>query len=63
MAESYRGFLMDVSRTYSDMVPYLKGIHLMIDSWHPHWDEDDWKNTSTVEDRCEMAEQESLHDL
>jgi hypothetical protein len=31
--ESIRGFLVYVSRTYSEMVPYLKGIHLTLDSW------------------------------
>jgi hypothetical protein len=57
-AESYRGFLVDVSRTYSAMVPYLKGIHLTIDSWRPNRDEDGWKNTSTVKAACETMEQE-----
>jgi hypothetical protein len=31
--ESYLGFLIYVSRTYSSMVPYLKGIHLTLDIW------------------------------
>jgi hypothetical protein len=31
--ESIRGFLVYVSRTYPEMVPYLKGIHLTLDSW------------------------------
>jgi hypothetical protein len=57
-AESYQGFLVYVSQTYSVMVPYLKGIQMTIDSWRPHRDADGWKNTSTVEARCETAEQE-----
>jgi hypothetical protein len=31
--ESIWGFLVYVARTYSTMVPYLKGIHLTLDSW------------------------------
>jgi hypothetical protein len=30
--ESDRGFLIYVSKTYPSMVPYLKGIHLTLDS-------------------------------
>jgi hypothetical protein len=31
--EQIRGFLIYVSRTYEWMPPYLKGLHLTIDSW------------------------------
>jgi hypothetical protein len=31
--ESDRGFLIYVSQTYPSMVPYLKGIHMNMDSW------------------------------
>jgi len=31
--EQVRGYLIYVSRTYRWMVPYLKGLHLTIDSW------------------------------
>ena len=37
-----RGFLVYVSRTYRDMNPYFKGIHLDLDSWRPYRDEDGW---------------------
>jgi hypothetical protein len=30
--ESYRGFLIYISRTYPAITPYLKGIHLTLDS-------------------------------
>jgi hypothetical protein len=43
--ESYRGFLIYVSRTYPAIVPYLKGIHLTLDSWRPWRAEDAWKMT------------------
>jgi hypothetical protein len=42
-AESYRGFLVYVSRTYKSMVPYLKGLHLSLDSWRLNRDEDGWR--------------------
>ena len=41
--ESYRGFLVYFSRTYPASVPYLKGIHLTLDSWRPWRKEDGWK--------------------
>ena len=39
-ALSLRGFLVYVSRTYKSLVPYLKGLHLTIDSWRKNRDED-----------------------
>ena len=41
--ESWRGYLIYVSRTYPAMVPYLKGIHQTLDSWRPHRGRDGWK--------------------
>jgi hypothetical protein len=43
MLESYRGYLIYISRTYPSVNPYLKGIHLTLDSWRPWRDEDAWK--------------------
>ena len=40
--QSIRGFLVYVSRTYTSMVPYLKGIHATIDSWRPNRNIDGW---------------------
>ena len=37
--ESIRGLLVYVSKTYKDMIPYLKGLHLTLDSWRPFRDE------------------------
>ena len=34
--ERMRGFLIYVSRTYTSMGPYLKGLHQNIDSWRPY---------------------------
>ena len=36
--EFIRGLLVYVSRTYRDMNPYLKGVHLTLDSWRPYID-------------------------
>ena len=52
-ALSLRGFLVYVSRTYRGFVPYLKGLHLSLDSWRPNRDEDGWKITNTVEPRLQ----------
>ncbi len=41
--ESYRGYLVYISRTYPNITPYLKGIHLTLDSWRPWRAEDSWK--------------------
>jgi hypothetical protein len=45
-------------QTNGEMVPYLKGIHLTINSWQPEQNEDRWKSTSTVETKCEMEKRE-----
>jgi len=41
--ERIRGFLVYTTRTYPSMVPYLKGIHLTLDSWREHRDDEGWK--------------------
>jgi len=41
--ESYRGFLVYISRTYPFITPYLKGIHLTLDSWRPWRNDEAWK--------------------
>jgi len=33
--ESYRGYLVYISQTYPFITPFLKGIHLTLDSWRP----------------------------
>jgi hypothetical protein len=42
--ESIRGFLVYVARTYKALVPYLKGIHLTLDSWRKNRNDDGWRN-------------------
>ena len=41
--ESSRGFLVYVSNTYRAMIPYLKGIHLTVDSWRTDRDDEGWR--------------------
>ena len=41
--EQDRGFLVHLSMTYPDLVPYLKGIHLTLDSWRKDRKNDGWK--------------------
>jgi hypothetical protein len=43
--ESYRGFLIYLCCTYDAINPYLKGIHLTLDSWRPWRKDDGWKMT------------------
>ena len=37
--ESIRSFLVCVSRTYREITPYLKGVHLTMYSWIPYSDD------------------------
>lgn len=46
--EQIRGFLVYVVRTYPGFSPYLKGIHLTLDSWRPGRGEDGWKMANQV---------------
>jgi hypothetical protein len=58
--ESIRFFLVYVARRYMTLVPYLKGIHLTLDSWRVNrgddgWpiDDDGWRLTNTIDNRLE----------
>jgi len=46
--ESARGFLVHMQRTYPSMTPYLKGVHLTLDSWRPARDREGWKQKSWI---------------
>ena len=41
--ESKRGFLVHLAMTFTNIIPFLKGLHLTIDSWRPLRDDDGWK--------------------
>ena len=61
--EFIRGFLVYVYRTYRSMTPYLKGVHLNMDSWRPYGDEEGWRTRGQelkipeVEGNCEEIEE------
>lgn len=40
--ESARGFLVYVAQTYTTMLPYLKDVHLTIDSWWANQNAEGW---------------------
>ena len=44
--ERDRGFLVHISRTFTQAVPYLKGIHHTLESWRMGRDKDGWKFNS-----------------
>ncbi len=46
--EQQRGFLVYLARTFPSLVPYLKGIHLTLDSWRPGRDSEGWKSSDQV---------------
>jgi hypothetical protein len=48
LLEQYRGFLVYVTRTYPIMVPYLKGLHLTLDSWRKGSAAKGWKSRQEV---------------
>jgi hypothetical protein len=41
--EQKRGFFVHLQRTYPCITPFLKGMHLTLDSWRPGRDADGWK--------------------
>jgi hypothetical protein len=43
--ERSRGFLVYLAQSYPSLVPYLKGIHLTLDSWRLGRNDDGWKRS------------------
>lgn len=54
--EQGRGFLVYLSRIYTSMVPYLKGIHLTLDSWRDGRDTDGWKLSSNARRKINLED-------
>jgi hypothetical protein len=46
--EQQRGFLVYIARTFPSLVPYLKGVHLTLDSWRAGRDSEGWKSYRQV---------------
>jgi hypothetical protein len=59
--ERQRGFLVYVTHTYPSLVPYLKGIHLTLDSWRPWRDSDGWKAHDLVAAHLGVENPSALH--
>ena len=57
--EEGRGFLVYLARTYTSIVPYLKGIHLTIDSWRDGRDEEGWKLRTNARRKLDSNEDDS----
>ena len=53
---SDRGFLVYVTQAYPCMIPYLKGIHLSLETWRGGRDEEGWKIKEPV-----LGGEESVH--
>ena len=41
--QSDQGLLNHFFDTYRSCRTFLKGMHLTLDSWNPHWDPEGWK--------------------
>jgi hypothetical protein len=48
--ERIRGFLVYVARTYKALMPYLKGVHLTLDSWRGNRNDDGWRLSKPLSD-------------
>jgi hypothetical protein len=46
--EQHQGFLVYIARAFPSLVPYLKGIHLTLDSWREGRDREGWKSFGQV---------------
>jgi len=60
--ERGRGFLVYLSRTYPAITPFLKGIHLTLDSWRDGRDADGWKISKKDRATMKSYEQEDFDD-
>ena len=62
--ERQRGFLVHLAMTFTSITPFLKGIHLTLDSWRPKRGPEGWKMTDKEWDACILngAEDYVLHE-
>ena len=47
--QSDRGFLVSCTQAYPGLTPYLKGVHLTLETWRGNRDEEGWKNRDPIE--------------
>lgn len=58
--EKGRGFMVYFCRTYSSFAPFLKGIHLTLESWRKDRDEDGWKSKNAAAEDTSEDEEDKL---
>jgi len=58
LLQKKRGFLNYVGRIFTDIVPYLKGLHLTIDGWRDGRDDEGWRLTDGVGEKVELPPDE-----
>ena len=59
--EQIRGFMIYVCQTYTNLTPYLIGIHMSIDSWRDGRDEEGWRTGSKTETMVKLEKEWSDH--
>ena len=60
--ESIRGFFIHLCRTYDTLTPFVKGMHLTLDSWRPGRNAEGWK-VKSVDEVVLDAAGEGIHPL
>jgi len=56
--EQQRGFLVYITWTYPSLVPFLRGIHLTLDSWRPGRDLEGWRSHVQVTAHFDLPQPE-----
>ena len=49
LLEQKRGFFVHIQRTYPNLTPFIKGMHLTLDGWRPGRDSEMWKHRCAPE--------------
>ena len=57
--EQHRGFLVHITNAYPALTPFLKGLHLTIDSWRPDRDSEGWKVKVSPQEEGYWCEEEN----
>jgi len=58
-----RGFLVHLTMTYPILIPYLKGLHLTVDSWRPGRNDEGWRMAQAAFDAARAARGDELDDV
>lgn len=57
--EQKRGFFVHLQCIYPAIAPYLKGVHLTLDSWRPDRDSDGWADPDWIDDETKISTESS----